>query len=324
MDGPQLVHVVALVGAASGVHEGEHAGDKKGALVVGNGERAGKDCAGLAVFPVAVGEEERIRCAVAVPQMAALPHEATRDGGVVLHGGAAADDEIIGNDSMADANRSDRVTHHAAVAKPVHTADNGSISDPHPVDIPGVADTHITADASALRTALFRILVDERVQPLRQPVPMPVHCQHISHLSAQTVENLHFATAGFVEHRHLHAVSETAHSVVEHKVHILYIGIVADVVVGDVVGHVFDERIVAHRNVMQRGVAHARMLLQASGEGELLLEPAKGNLAGEMYIINIIEGLRAFNLNRPPVFTAAAPALQDGYFFFRKISHIKG
>ena len=225
---------------------------------------------------------------------------------------------------MADATRSDGIAHHAAVAKPVNAADYSRIANPHPVDIPGVADTHIAADASALRTALFCILVDERVQPLRQPVPMPVHSQHISHLSAQTVENFHLAPAGFVEHRHLHAVSETANTVVHNKVHILYIGIVADVVVGDVVGHVFDKRIVAHRNVMQRGIANARMLLQASGERELLLEPAKAHLAGEMYIINIIEGLRGFNLNRSPVFTAAAPALQDGYFFFRKISHIKG
>ena len=37
---------------------------------------------------------------------AALAYEATLQGGVVLHFGAAADDEVIGNDAVADADRS--------------------------------------------------------------------------------------------------------------------------------------------------------------------------------------------------------------------------
>lgn len=55
--GTKFVHVVALVAAAAGIHEREHAGNEQGALVVRDGKRAGKDGAGLAVLLVAVAEE---------------------------------------------------------------------------------------------------------------------------------------------------------------------------------------------------------------------------------------------------------------------------
>ena len=60
MDRSQLVHVVALVRARTGVHEGEHAGDKQGRLVVRNCERTGKNGARLTVLPVAVAEEQGV------------------------------------------------------------------------------------------------------------------------------------------------------------------------------------------------------------------------------------------------------------------------
>ena len=58
MDGPQLVHMVALVGAGAGVHKGEHTCYEEGALMVRDCERSGKDGAGLSVFPLAITEEQ--------------------------------------------------------------------------------------------------------------------------------------------------------------------------------------------------------------------------------------------------------------------------
>ena len=58
MNGSQLIHVVALIRARTGVHEAEHTGDEQCGLVVCYGERSGKDGAGFSVLALAVAEEE--------------------------------------------------------------------------------------------------------------------------------------------------------------------------------------------------------------------------------------------------------------------------
>ena len=60
MDGSKLVHVVTLVAAAAGIHEGEQTRDKQRALVVGHGERSSKNGAGLAVLFLTVGKEKAV------------------------------------------------------------------------------------------------------------------------------------------------------------------------------------------------------------------------------------------------------------------------
>ena len=101
MDGTQLVHVVALVRAAAGIHEGEHTGDEERALVVGDGEGAGEDGAGLAVLLLTVAEEKRVAGGVAVAEHTGLADIAARERGAVLDAGAVLHDEIIGDDAVA-------------------------------------------------------------------------------------------------------------------------------------------------------------------------------------------------------------------------------
>ena len=57
---PQLVHMVRLIAAAAGIVEAEHAGDQQRGLVMRDGVGAGQHTAGLAVKPLAVGEEQAI------------------------------------------------------------------------------------------------------------------------------------------------------------------------------------------------------------------------------------------------------------------------
>ena len=79
VDRPELVHVVALVGAAAGVEEGEQARDQEGGFVVRDGVRPGEDGAGLAVEAAAIGEEDGILGGVLLGQHAALADEAMGD-----------------------------------------------------------------------------------------------------------------------------------------------------------------------------------------------------------------------------------------------------
>ena len=86
---------------------------------------------------------------------------------------------------------------------------------------------------------------------------MPVHCQDVGYLGAEAVVDLDFAASGFAEDGHFHAVSEGAGAVVQEKVHILYIGVGADIIVGNVIGDVLNEGVVPHGNIVEGALPEA-------------------------------------------------------------------
>ena len=52
---------------------------------------------------------------------------------------------------------------------------------------------------------------------------------------------------------------------------------------------VFYAAVVAHRDIVERGMIDARMLLYASRHLETLLEPADAAGPGEVYVLNVLE-----------------------------------
>ena len=92
--------MVALVRARTGIHEGEHSGYQKRALMMGHGERSGKDCARLAVFALAVAEEQGVAGGIGMSETAGLADEAAAQHGAVGHGRVAADDEVFADDIL--------------------------------------------------------------------------------------------------------------------------------------------------------------------------------------------------------------------------------
>ena len=165
MDGAEFIKMVTLVGTTAGIHEREHTGNKKGALMMGNRKRPGEDGAGLAVLTLAVGEKQRISGAVAVPEVAALADEAFPDGSIVFDRRAAADDEVIGNHSMTDAYRSKFVAGDGSVAEAARTAHYGTVSDGYTVDIPCVANSDVGAYLAYGALLAFCKSLCEGVQP---------------------------------------------------------------------------------------------------------------------------------------------------------------
>ena len=85
MDRTKLIHVVALVGTRTGVHEREHPRNEQRTLVVRHGEGTGKDGTSLAILTLAITEEQGIRSRIIMPQLAGLPHEAARQHGTIVH-----------------------------------------------------------------------------------------------------------------------------------------------------------------------------------------------------------------------------------------------
>ena len=314
VDGAQLVHVVALVGAGTGVHEGEFAGNKQGTLVVGHRERTGKNGAGLTVLSLAIAEEEGIGGAVGMAQGATLPHKTARKGGIVFYLGAAADDKIVRNHAIADGYRRHHIAVDAAVFQAAGTTDPGAVANAYPIDNAGVTHRHMIADGPPLGAVLPGIGLNLLVHPGNQAGTMPVHGQHIGNLRAHAVKDFHLTSARFIEHGHLYPIAKAAIAVHENQVYILDIGIVANVVVGNIVGHIFHQRIIADSDVVQRCIPNTGMLMQAAGKGKLRLEFAKAHRSGKTHVANVLQGFRIRSFNRSPILRAAAKADELIYF----------
>ena len=193
--------------------------------------------------------------------------------------GAAADDEIVGNDAVTNPHRSAGVAVEAAVAQAAGSADGGAIPNAHAVNHLCVADFDVVADGSALALDRLHIIVNHLVQGRYQLWLVAVHCQDVGGLGAQAVIDLDLSAAGFVEHGHLGAVAKGADAVRIKQVHVLYIAVVADVIVGDVVADVLHQGVVPNGDVVKRCVPEAGVLAQASRKGKDRLEFTEAHLS---------------------------------------------
>ena len=162
------------------------------------------------------------------------------------------------------------------------------------------------ADGAPLGSAFLGISLNLLVHAGNEAGTMAVHGQHIGNLRAHSVIDLHLTSARFIEHGHLYPIAKAAIAVHENQVYILDIGIVANVVVGNIVGHIFHQRIIADGDVVQRCIPNTGMLMQAAGKGKLRLEFAKAHRSGKTHVANVLQGFRVRSFNRSPILRAAA------------------
>jgi hypothetical protein len=119
---------------------------------------------------------------------------------------------------------------------------------------------------------------------------MPIHSQHIGNLGTQAVVNLNLSAAGLAKDRNLYAIAKAARAFAHQQIHILYIGMGSDGVIGHVIGYVLNEGIVPYSYVVQRRVPQTGVLSDASGKGEDLLKTPKLHGAGKTDIAYVVQG----------------------------------
>ena len=247
-------------------------------------------------------------------QRAALPHKAAREGGIVFYLGAAADDKIVRNDAIADSDRRHQIAVDAAVFQAAGPADPGAVANAYSIDNAGVTHGHVVTDSASFGTVFLRIGLNFSVHAGNEPGTMAVHGQHIGNLRTHAVIDLHLTSARFIEYRHLYPIAKTTIAVHENQVHVLDIGIVAYVVVGNIVGHIFHQRIIADGDIVQRSVPNTGVLVQAAGKGKLRFEFAKAHRPGKTHVANVLQGFRIRGFYRTPILRAAAKADELVYF----------
>ena len=319
MDRAQLIHVVGLVGTAARVHEGEMSRDEQRGLVVRYRERPGEDCAGLSVFTLAIGEEQRIGSTVTMAEMASLADEAAGHRSAVRNMGAAADDEIVRDHAMSDLDRRGLITVHAAVPEAVHTADEGIIPDPNTVQVTGIADEDVAADGADGRFLRLRIRFDHPVQRFHQFGTVPVHRHHIGDLRAEAVVNEHFPAARLVQDRNGNTVAETAGAVRQDEVHVLQDRIVTDFIIRNIVGDALDEAVVTDRHVMERRIADARVFPESAGELEIPFELSESDRTGKAHAADMVHLFPSARQHVSPILRLTAGGLKFFDFLLSKI-----
>ncbi|MPM27099.1 hypothetical protein SDC9_73604 [bioreactor metagenome] len=79
MNGPQFIHVVALIGSGAGVHKRKHTGYQQRGFMMGYRIRPGKKGTSFAILSLAIAEKERIGSGISMIEVARLPDKAPRD-----------------------------------------------------------------------------------------------------------------------------------------------------------------------------------------------------------------------------------------------------
>ena len=202
--GAALEQVVALVRAAAGVEEREHAGDQQRGFVVRDGVGPGKDRCRLAVLAVGVGEEERFGGRKSLVQTAVLAHEAAFDRCPVVDPGSFGRDEVVGLDIHADP---DAVAERS-VAEHRGSIDGDVVADAHFADEAGADDPAVAAHLAHLRGPVPGVRVDHTFQGGDGLRPVSVDGHQVGDLGRHRIEDLHGAAAAFVHRGYRDTVAE--------------------------------------------------------------------------------------------------------------------
>ena len=306
MYGAEFVHVVALVAARACIHEGEQACDEERGLVVGDGEGTCEDGARLAVLLLTVAEEEAVRSRIAMAERARLTDIDAGERGAVLNGGTVLNDEVVGNDTVADMDGCLLTAVERSVLQAAGTFDLRVRAHVHILYITGIDNRHMLGNGTPRAGALGCALGSKPLELGDELGAMTVECFEISFVSGEPVVDRDLAATRLVHHCHLYPIAETAGAVAEDDIDVLDETVVGDIVVGNIVLDVLDAAVVAYRDVVQRGIEDARVLVDAAGHLEALHEGTDSHITREAGVTDILEAGLVGHLHAQPVVRRAS------------------
>ena len=128
---------------------------------------------------------------------------------------------------------------------------------------------HIITDITVVGSVSFSVRINLALQFMNHLRTVAIQRQYVRETGAQLIENRNLTTAAFVHHRHTDAVTERRPAIHQNGIHILDAGVVADMVVGDIVVDVVQVALVAHFAVVQHGVVDSRVHFDAARQCDL-------------------------------------------------------
>ena len=277
---------------------------------MGHGIRTRENRTRLSVHALAVTEEQALARGVVLVEDASLPHETLVHQRRVADLHTRSDDKIRTLDTAAEPYRSRFVGIDRSVLEAADTGQFGKIADLDILDRTAVEDAYVVADVAMIGSLRLGVLVDAALQLMNHRRAVTVKRQDIRQAGGELIENRNLPSAAFVHHRHANLVAERRLAVHEDGVDVLDTGVVADVIVGDIVMDVIEVRIIAHFAVMQSGVIDARMDLQPTRQSYLPFESSQTVMTGETGVMHVLRVERFRHLYLRPVLRRAALCLQ--------------
>ena len=288
VDRSQLIQVIALVRTAPGIQERKHAGDQQAGFMHGDCIGTGKDSAGLSVFTLTVTEKQRVVCRKQMSQMAGLTDETADQSGSVADAGPGGNNEVFCHDVVANKNRCGSIAVDAAVFQPGSPFDTGIVADTDIADGSGVDDLYVMADFSGGGCYLFAISFDQVFQFFRQHRIMAVQGDDIGQMSRQLIEYRDLPAAGFIQYGHQRSVAESGAASRYQQIDILDDAIVSDFVIGDMVGNIFNQHIVAQAAIVECDIAQTCLFGQATFQDKFMVERTEFNVARKTGVPDVI------------------------------------
>ncbi len=237
-----------------------------------HGIRSAEYGCGFAVLACAVGEKQRVVCREQMGEGRALAYEAVVYDGAGIDFAAGCEHESVGHDVAPDIHGVAFRRGYCAVAQAGRAFDVGVVADVYVGDCAGVYYTGVRADFSACAVEFPGMHFDYRRQAFDHLVPVTVHGYQIGGLCRQPFVDRHFASACLVEHRHFGADAECTVERGHEAVYVFDVGVVCDVVVGDVGRHTAYVDVVAHRHIVQCHVGDGTFSYGSAGKIEVSVE----------------------------------------------------
>lgn len=125
------------------------------------------------------------------------------------------------------------------------------VTDSHIANAAGAGDVYMVAYAAPVGRNVFDVTGNEVFQPFRQGRGVAVEGEDVGKVGGEFVEDGNFPASCFVQDGNQCPIAESTVPVCDNPVRVLDEAAVADVVIGNVAGNVFDESVVADGAIMQ-------------------------------------------------------------------------
>ena len=262
-------------------------------------ERSAEGSTGLTIGHEGVGKEQARLSRKAIRDLAGLTHE------TVLHLHRVVDRTTVTDDRVLHR------THHRTLREAGSPTDLTVTLDDRVGDILRIDDLHIIADKATLGTRHTELIFNHLLEGFLQHLVTVMLHHESCQLTVQLAEDGYIAITHLIEYGDDRTLTIGGVIGGLQRTDVRDVTVVTDGIVVDIVTHLLDQTVVAHRHIPQRGIIDTRMLHEALGHLNHLLEGAETDIPIEYHTMEVI-GTEPFCYhNSLPVLSPADIIFQD-------------
>ena len=290
--------------------------------MVAGGEGTTEGGTGLTVGHERVGKEQAGLSREAVGHLTGLAHEAVLHLHGVVDTAAVTDDGVLADDTRADIHGSVTRRHDGTLQQTSGTVHLAVALDDGISDVLCIDNLHVVANDAPLGTLHAQLVLNELGEALLQHLVLGMLHHEGCQLGVQFAEDNHVAVAHLVEHGDGGTLAEGGIISGLERRDVRDKAVVTDCIVVDVVTYLLNQTVVTHAHVAEGGIVDARVLEEALGHLNLLVEFTQADIAIEHHSMEIIR-FKAFGYHYSlPVFAPANIVFQNLDFTLCQLSII--